>query len=175
MPSWLIGVEYPLWGIAVSAVVVYLFVMIFTRLSGLRSFAKMSAFDFAITVAIGSMISTSVLSGTTSLLQAAAGIGALYVIQHAVGFARERWGWMRALTNNQPVLLMDGAEFRRDAMSKHRVSEDDIWAKLREANVLTLDEVRAVVLESTGDVSVLHGRPDGTPLDKDLLTGVATG
>ena len=30
-------------------------------------------------------------------------------------------------------------------------------AKLREANVLDISEVRAVVLETTGDISVLHG------------------
>lgn len=29
--------------------------------------------------------------------------------------------------------------------------------KLREANVLDLSQVRAVILETTGDVSVLHG------------------
>jgi len=36
------------------------------------------------------------------------------------------------------------------------VGEDDLIAKLREANVHDFNEVKAVILESTGDVSVIH-------------------
>lgn len=52
--------------------------------------------------------------------------------------------------------MRDG-EFDRAAMKKSRVAESDVWAKLREANALDLAQVRAVVLETTGDISVLHG------------------
>lgn len=44
-----------------------------------------------------------------------------------------------------------------DNMRKARVTESDLWSKLREANVLNLNQVRAVVFEATGDISVLHG------------------
>ena len=47
------------------------------------------------------------------------------------------------------------------ALNVSRVAESDLF-KLREANVLELNQVRAVVLETTGDISVLHeyaGRP----------------
>ncbi len=49
------------------------------------------------------------------------------------------------------------------------MTRSDVYAKLREANVIALDQALAVVLESTGNVSVLHG--DG-PLDRRLLDGV---
>jgi len=42
-------------------------------------------------------------------------------------------------------------------------------AKLRESNVVHLDQVLAVVLESTGDVGILHGEG---PIDEPLLAGV---
>lgn len=44
-----------------------------------------------------------------------------------------------------------------EALPYTRVAKDDLIAKLREANVLDLSQVRAVILETTGDVSVLHG------------------
>jgi len=44
-----------------------------------------------------------------------------------------------------------------------------VRAKLREANVFNYHEVEAVVLETTGDVSVLHG---GSNFDNDLLADV---
>ena len=58
-----------------------------------------------------------------------------------------------------------------DALAKTRVARDDLIAKLREANVRSFKMVRAVVLETTGDISVLHG----DTLDDELLTGVGTG
>ena len=53
------------------------------------------------------------------------------------------------------------------------MTEADLRAKLREANVLAMDEIRAVVMESTGDVSVLHGPPGS--LSRELLRDVEEG
>ena len=58
-----------------------------------------------------------------------------------------------------------------DVLLRTRVTRDDILGKLREANVIDLSEVYAVVLESTGDISVLHGK-DGKALDARLLKDV---
>ena len=54
------------------------------------------------------------------------------------------------------------------AMAEKRVPESDAWGRLHKAKVLHLGEVRAVALETTGDISVLHG----DNLDDVLLTGV---
>jgi uncharacterized membrane protein YcaP (DUF421 family) len=57
-------------------------------------------------------------------------------------------------------LMKDGV-FLDENLEVTRVTRDDIYAKLREANALRLSEVRAVILEATGDISVLHGnKPD---------------
>jgi len=53
--------------LVVSAAAVYAAVILLTRLSGARSLAKMSSFDFGATVAIGSTVS-SVALGTAPLL-----------------------------------------------------------------------------------------------------------
>ena len=41
------------------------------------------------------------------------------------------------------------------ALKKANVGKDDLIAKLREANVHDFSEVKAVIFESTGDVSVI--------------------
>ncbi len=41
-----------------------------------------------------------------------------------------------------------------------RRTEDDVRAKVREADVQNYDQVLAVVLETTGDISVGHGDAD---------------
>ncbi|WP_412068898.1 DUF421 domain-containing protein [Rubrivirga sp. IMCC43871] len=172
MSDWFTASPESLVAIALTAVAVYAAILIYTQVAGLRSFAKMSGFDFAMTVAIGSMVASSVLTKTPSLLQALVAIGVVYALQIVVGEARQRWGWAQRAVDNEPLLLMDGPTFLRDNMRQARVTEGDLWSKLREANVLDVAHVRAVVLETTGDVSVLHGEPDGTPLQPRILTGV---
>nr|WP_274388191.1 YetF domain-containing protein [Salsipaludibacter albus] len=86
------------------------------------------------------------------------------------GFAALRRRVNTSRVENDPVLLMDGGRILEDNLAATRVTRDDLYAKLREANVLNLDQVRAVVLETTGDVSVLHGPAD--QFDPDLLASV---
>ncbi|MBL4858496.1 MAG: DUF421 domain-containing protein, partial [Erythrobacter sp.] len=74
------------------------------------------------------------------------------------------------MLQNNPVILMRDGKIIREALKTTRVPENDLVAKLREANVLDLSEVRAVVLETTGDISVLHGNK----LEETLLKGVKT-
>jgi uncharacterized membrane protein YcaP (DUF421 family) len=69
---------------------------------------------------------------------------------------------------NAPVFLMRDGQFCEDALDTTRVAKSDVIAKLREANALDLDKVHAVVLETTGDVSVLHG----DRLDERLIENV---
>lgn len=58
-------------------------------------------------------------------------------------------------------------------MDAARISHSQLFAKLRESNVIHFDQVEAVVLETTGDMSVLSqpGKHSG-PLQEDLLLGV---
>ena len=172
LAPWFTATPASLVAIALSAVGVYTAVLVYTRLSGLRSFAKMSSFDFAMTVAIGSMLASSILNQKPTFPQALVGIAMVYALQRAVGWARERWTWVQTVVDNEPLLLMDGPTMLRDHMKEASVTEDDLWGKLREANVLDLAQVRAVVMETTGDITVLHGEAGGTPLEGRLLTGV---
>ncbi|MEP0546470.1 MAG: YetF domain-containing protein [Rhodothermales bacterium] len=156
--------------VIVSAVGMYAALILLTRLFGLRSFSKMSGFDFAVTVSIGSILAGTVLTPSPPLLQALVALATLYALQIGLAAWRARSSTVADVVDNQPVLLMAGRTILHDNLRRVNVSEADLRAKLREANVLSLDSVHAVVFESTGDVSVLHG--DADDFDPWLLDGV---
>ena len=164
------------WGsvgdVVLTAVGIYVVLILYTRLAGLRTFSKMSAFDFAMTVAIGSIVAGSILFDGPSLLRAIAALTIVFVLQIGVAALRKRVGFVEQAVGNDPVVLMTQDGMIAENLRKTHVTEDDVWAKLREANVIQLAEVRAVVMEATGDISVLHGDPDGPDLEARLLTGV---
>ncbi len=158
--------------VLLSAVIIYVELVVLTRVAGLRSFSKLSPFDFAITVAIGSVVATVLLTENPPLLQGMVGLAALYALQMGVAVARRRSSSVKGLVDNEPLLIMEEGQVLEENLEKGRMTRDDLRSKLREANVIRLDEVRAVVMEPTGDVSVLHGPPDGRELDERLLEAV---
>ncbi len=156
--------------ICITALGIYAAVIIFTRIAGKRSFSKMSSFDFAMTVAVGSLIATTVLSSTVTLLQGVVGMAAIYVLQISAAILR-RFKLFKKAIDNTPLLLMDGEKILEDNLRKARVSKSDLRGKLREANVVRLSQIKAVVFETTGDISVLHSDRD-TPLEEWLMKDV---
>lgn len=158
--------------IILTAIGIYIAIIIFTRIAGKRSFSKMSSFDFAMTVALGSMVATTVLSKSVSLWEGVVGIAAIYILQLFVAILR-RFKIVQNAVDNGPLMLMDGQTILHENLKKARVTEADLRSKLREANVIRLKEVRAVVFEATGDISVLHTDKDDEELEDYLYKDVS--
>lgn len=157
---------------ALKALLIYAVIIMYTRLSGLRTFGKLSSFDFAITIAIGSIIATVILSDTTTLVQGMVALGALIGLQFIISKFRRWWYPVEKAVSNTPLLLMIDGRILDKNLEQVSLSENTLISKLREANVFDLSEVRAVVMETTGDISVLHTADQKQKLNGDLLKGV---
>jgi len=170
--SWLTTTFSAVIMIIISTVGIYLALIFYTRIGGLRSFSKMSSFDFAVTVAIGSLIASTILAKDPPLLQAVVALGALYAVQMGVASLRGSSTVMSKLVDNKPLFLMYGTEVLDHNLKSAKVTYDDLRAKLREANVTQMNQVKAVVMEATGDVSVLHHKDENHELDPKLMKQV---
>ena len=144
-------------------------IVLMIRIVGLRSLSKMTNFDFVMTVALGSLLAgASQVAKWGDFAQIGVGIVVLFAMQVAAALLRRSSDKVEAAIQNTPVYLMRDGVIDEDALSKTRVARSDLIAKLREANVLHFSEVRAVVLEATGDVSVLHGDSLDERLTQDV-------
>ncbi|SFB86529.1 DUF421 domain-containing protein [Zunongwangia sp. SCSIO 43204] len=155
MEKWFEASETSLVAITLSAIGIFILVILYTRIAGKRSFSKMSSFDFAMTIASGSILASTIVLKNVSLVQGAIALLVVYILQLVTAYLR-RYPAFQKITDNDPILLMKDGEIYYDNLKKARVTESDLRGKLREANVIQLSEVRAVVFETTGDVSVLH-------------------
>lgn len=155
---------------AVKAATALALVVTLTRWVGLRTFSKMSSFDFAVTLALGSALASTATAGTwVEFWVGMATLAALFALQAMLTWARLRSDRVRSGVDNAPLLLVENGRILQDNLDRGDVARADLMAKLREANAMQLADVHAVVLETTGDVSVLHG---GAPPDPELFEGV---
>jgi|GEM_PF-3046042 len=95
----------------------------------------MRNFDFAITVALGSIIASTVLSKSISLWDDIVGLALLYFLQLLTTYF-QRYSVVTAVTDNSPLFLMTGEIILHKNLKKTRVTEFDFRAKLCEVNML---------------------------------------
>lgn len=171
--KWIYSVNDPLIETLAGSLILFIVIIVITRIIGLRSFAKFTAYDFAFTIAIGSIIS-STLTSSTSLTHGAVAIASLLVLTYIFSFLQKKFSFISSIISNKPLLLMKGKIILYDNLKHARIEKSQLIAKLREANVLGFNQIEAVVLESTGDISVLHksSSSDNTSLDNVLLEDV---
>ncbi len=171
--EWLYSKQDPLYETLIASLLLFTVIIVLTRIGGLRSFAKFTVYDFAFTVAIGSLLS-SVLTSNTSVVHGSVAIAGLLAIKLIFSFLQRKSPFLNKIISNDPLLLMDGNIILHKNLKAARIQESQLIAKLREANVLNYNQVYAVVLETTGDISVLHtsGNDKDEQFDENLLSGV---
>lgn len=155
-------------GIALSVIGFYFCLILFTRIVGLRSFSKLSSYDLAMTVGIGSILASTVLSKSTSLLQGVFAIGMLFMLQALLSIVRRKFKPFKALIDNQPIILMANGEYLYENLKQAKLSENDIKQILRKNGIKSKSEVFAVIMETTADISVIKSNdtsPDWSLFD----------
>ena len=155
--------------VVASAIALYLVVLLLIRIMGQRTMASLSSFDLAAAVALGAVVGRAILGYTPTLVAGALGLVTLLVLQAVTGQLR-RFRRAAGLINNRTFVLMAGDEIIQANLRRTHVSERELIARLRQAGIRHRSEVACVILESTGQISILRS---GVLIEPRILEGVA--
>ncbi len=158
--------------IALVGALAYIALVAALRVSGKRTLSKMSAFDLVVTVALGSTLATVLLSKDVALLDGIVAFVLLMVLQYIVARLSIASQTMERVVKSRPRLLFYDGQFLPEALVAERVLEDEVRAAVRSSGTLSLANVKAVVLETDGSLSVI-GRSEGA--SESALEGVRRG
>jgi len=142
----------------------YAGLVLLLRISGKRTLSKMNAFDFIVTVALGSTLATILLSRDVALAEGVVALALLILLQLAVAWLSARSPGFRRLVKSEPRLLFAHGRMLDEALLDERVAPEEVWAAMRATGHADPDDVEAVVLETDGTFSVV-GRPAGPGRD----------
>ncbi len=147
--------------------ILYCYTILLIRLGGMRTTGKIATFDFVSIIIMGPIIATTILSSTVALVDGMAALTGFVALQWLVSFlATQNKRFARIVTSPPRVLFANG-EFVTKNILAQRMHEDEIIAKIRAAGHASTDSVKAVILESTGDVSVIDATEPETPARED--------
>ena len=108
----------------------YLALIVLLRISGKRTLAKLNAFDFVVTVALGSTLATVLLSSSVALAEGVTALALLIGLQYVVAWASVRSPYVERLVKSEPSLVYrDG--FLRGEMRRQRVTASEIQEAAR--------------------------------------------
>jgi uncharacterized membrane protein YcaP (DUF421 family) len=128
------------------------------RVSGKRTLAKLNAFDFVVTVALGSTLATVLLSADVALAEGVTALALLVALQYAVAWASIRSRRLTSLVKSEPTLVYRGG-FLPAAMRRERLVEEELAQAARGQGYADLSEVAAIVVETDGSLSILTQSP----------------
>ncbi len=130
------------------------------RWSGKRTLSKMNAFDLIVTVSLGSVLASILLTKSVALTRGVLALAVLIGLQFLVTWTSVRFGWVRRLVTGEPQLLLADGVFLEEALRATRVTEDEVRAAVRSSGIGDLRAVKAVVLETDGSFSVVPTSSD---------------
>lgn len=125
------------------------------RLSGKRTLGQLNAFDFVVTVAIGSTLATILLSSEVSFVEGLAALALLVLLQFVVALASSRSERLRGAITSRPTLVVWNGRIDRAALARHRLAESEVLQAVRGSGAGVLEDIGAVVLETDGTLSVI--------------------
>ena len=133
----------------------YVAMILCLRISGKRTLAKWNAFDFVVTIALGSILATILLSKQTPLAEGVLAFSFLIALQFLITKISVNSKFVRRSIKAEPTLLLRDGKFLDKALKRQRVTESEIRAAVRAKGFAALEAVEAVVLETDGSFSVV--------------------
>lgn len=140
--------------VAICATIAFFVAFLFIRISGKRTLAKLTAFDFVVTVTLGSTLSSMIL-GKTVILDGAIALAIIIALQFLLAYLAMKSKPLEKLINSKPTLLFYNGSFMESEMRREVVTREEIFAAVREYRLYSVDEVMAVVMELNGELTVI--------------------
>lgn len=155
---------------AVKVVLLYAGAVAALRIAGRRTLAQMSAFDVVVTIAIGSILAAAVVPAAPAVSDGLTALLTLLFCQVVVGALRQRIPRLRTILDFTPLVVFRQGQLElRQSPTSAQLTEDELFSMLRQQEIFSLGEVRLIVLEPNGKISVARDDP---PDGSDIIQGV---
>ena len=141
--------------IVLRAVVIFIFLLVLTRVIGRRELASLQPFDLILIIILGDAVQQGLTQDDYSLTGAFLAIGTIAVLQVLVSWISFRFPRARPVIEGTPIVVVqDGDIIERNAR-RERLSVDEIREAARMQGIAQLSQVKWAVLETNGKISFI--------------------
>lgn len=139
--------------IAGRTAVMFVYLMVLLRFTGMRPFGKGNIFDNILTILLGAVLARGIVGATPFVSAMASGVVLViihFILSKITFFSR----WLGRHIKGEKQLLYKDGDYVTDALQKTNVTKHDIEANLRiQCQMDSLAAIKEIYLERTGELS----------------------
>ncbi len=148
--------------------IVYLVLLIATRIMGKREIGQLSSIDFVVAIVVAELATLPITDINFPLLQSLIPITLLTALQVITSLLCLKSNTFRQFLYGKPNILISKGEMQIKEMRKARYNIDDLLTQLRQRDVFDISEVEYAVLETSGDLTVILKKAKRALTKEDL-------
>lgn len=155
----------------VRAIILYLIVLITTRIMGKREIGQLQPYEFVIQLMIANLATIPMSETGLPLFSGIVPMLGLLTMHLIIGFFNLKSQKFRGIICGKPTILIHKGRIDEKALNSERLTVEELERKLREKNVFYLQDVEYAILETNGEVTIIT-KPDKrttTPEDFNIM------
>jgi len=158
----------------IRVVILYILILIIMRLMGKREIGQMQPFEFIIAVLIADLASIPIADIGVPLFNGIIPIITLLLLQLTISMLNLKSVWCRRIICGKPRVLVYKGRIEETALREEKFTINELQERLREKDVFNLGDVEYVILETSGQVTVIQKpeKRNSKPEDFNILPSI---
>jgi len=148
------SLSVPWWTFIVRGVVVYLFVLIFLRLTGKRQMGQLAPFDLVLLLLISNTVQNSMNAGDNSLIGGLISAATLLLLNFFIGRMTYKNKALAGFVEGRPEVIIHDGHVYGSVLKSEKISYADLESALRQAGCDSVKEVHFAILENNGTITI---------------------
>lgn len=149
------NMSVPWWEFVLRGAVVYMFLLVFLRVTGRRQTGQYAPFDLVLLLVLSNAVQNSMNAGDNSLIGGLISAASLLMFHTLLAHLTYRFTWLERLVDGQAKVLMQSGEVDEALMRSELISKADLEAALRAGGSLHAHEVECATMETNGTITVV--------------------
>jgi uncharacterized membrane protein YcaP (DUF421 family) len=140
----------------IRAAVVYLVLLVLFRISGKRSLAETTTFDFVLLLIISEATQQAMIDNDNSMTNALLLVVTLVGLNILMSLLKQYSKRIERVVEDFPLIVVENGKALKERMDKSRIDEDDVMEAARKLQGLErLEQIKYAVLERSGAISII--------------------
>ena len=132
----------------------YIYVSVLYRIMGKREIGQLGLIDLVVSILIAELAAISIENYKGNIFNTVVPIAILTALEVLVAYLTMKFRNIGRLFEGKPTILVQEGKIIYNNLVKERVSLDDLLQNLRQNSITSVEDVRYVILEPNGKLSI---------------------
>lgn len=156
-----------MYAVLIRTIILFVSISLAVRLMGRRTVGELQTSELVTTLLLSDLAAVPMQEIGIPLLGGILPIAVLVVMEITLSCLTVRFGRFNRAVNGRPMVVVCDGVPDRQVLRKLRMTNEDLFESLRKKDVFDIEDVRYAIVETDGQLSVLHRSCSQPPTAQD--------